>query len=471
MCPRGSALGELLSSPRRLRRSADITTAARRMSGNTTVLIDGNLPLEEIAAAAEIVAAWDGVRLCCVVSPEDEQLLLGIDASEAAWLADDDLPGCDGFVIVGDAFAANPRCARGVMDALSQHRRSPLVVIDAGGGVTLKFATRRITCRPGGEADALVGGEVASAIEGCKRLGVIISAEAGRSAIWKSIGYRAGELAKSHGGGVSAQTIGANALAAVRVRKHLGLISLAEAMKPGNSVRVSLGVDILGMLGWNGPAVAVAAAALPNRTTESAEVVLPVALACEMGGTFLQAGVRTTKVEALMPPPAGVPTVSELLRTLAEAAGAKVARFSGKLPPTDRISQAESLVMNSALPPDGRVLVFARQAARHAEGSLPAAAGWQSQAMPLPEIRICPSDAGEMGLSDLAAVEVETESHKTYARLRVVRHVAPAVLAISESFPEARRLIPYVIYSESDAVISCPATVAVRTVELVKAQK
>ena len=53
LCPRGSALGELLSSPYRLRRSADITAAARRMSGGaTTVLIDGNLPLEEIAASA-----------------------------------------------------------------------------------------------------------------------------------------------------------------------------------------------------------------------------------------------------------------------------------------------------------------------------------------------------------------------------------------------------------------------------------
>ena len=381
------------------------------------------------------------------------------------------MSGCDGFVIVGDAFAANPRCARGVLDALMQHRRSPLVVIDAGGGVTLKFATRRITCRPGGEADALVSDEVASAVEGCKRLGVIISAEPGRGGIWRRVGQQAGELAKSHGGGVAAQTIGANALAALRVSKHLGLISLAEAMTPGNSVRVSLGVDILGMLGWDGPAAAVAAAALPNRTTESAEVVLPVALACEMGGTFLQAGVRTTKVEALMPPPAGVPTVSELLRTLAEAAGAKAAQFSGKLPPTDRISPSGSMGGVSASPPDGRVLVFARQAARHAEGSLPAYSGWQSQAMPLPEIRICPSDAGEMGLSDLAAVEVETESHKTYARLRVVRHVAPAVLAISESFPEARRLIPYVVDSGSDAVISCPATVAVRTVEPAKAQK
>ncbi len=470
LCPRGSALGELLGSPYRLRWPVDIAAAAERMTGDATVLIDGNLPLEEIAAAAEIVASWDGVQLCCVVAPEDEQLLLGIESAGAAYLSDEDLTGCDGFVVVGDAFAANPRCARGVMDALAQHRRAPLVVIDTGGGVTLKFATRRITCRPSAEADALVGDEVASAVEGCKRLGVIISAEPGRGGIWRRVGKQAGELAKSHGGGVSAQTIGANALAAVRVREHLGLISLAEAMKSDNGVRVSLGVDSLGMFGWAGPAVAVAAAALSNQTTESAEVVLPVALACEMGGTFLHAGVRAVQTSALMPPPAGVPTVSELLRALAEAAGAKAPQFSGKLPPTDRITPAGATETSVSLP-DGMVLVFARHAARHAEGSLSAHAGWQSQAMPLPEIRICPADAAEMGLADLAQVEVETESHKTIARLRVVRHVAPGTLAISESFPEARRLIPYVIDAGSDAVISGPAAVAVRAVEPAKAQQ
>ena len=480
LCPRGSALGELLASPHRIRRPVDIEAAAKRMAGGATVLIDGNLPLEEIAAAAEIIAAWAGVNLCCVVSPEDEQLLLGIEAGGAVYLADDDLAGCDGFVVVGDAFAANPRCARGVLDALAKHRRAPLVVIDAGGAVTLKFATRRITCRPGGEADALAGGEVASAVEGCKRLGVIISAEPGRGGIWRRVGKQACELAKSHGGGVSTQTIGANALAAVRVSEHLGLVSLAKALRSmavpamkndtGEAPVVPIGVDISGMLGWAEIDVPVAAAALSSRTTASAEVVLPVALTCEVGGTYLQAGTRMVQVSALMAPPAGVPTASELLRALAQAAGVDVPPFSGKLPPTDRINPSAPTEADTS-PPDGMALVAARQAARHGEGSLTAHAGWQSQAMPLPEIRISQADAAELGLADLAEVEVETESHKTIARLRVVKYVGPGTLAISESFPEARRLIPYVIDAERDAVFSNPAAVAVRAVEPAKAQQ
>ncbi len=469
LCPRGSALGELLASPYRIRRPVDIEAAAELMTDGATVLIDGNLPLEEIAAAAGIVSAWGGVNLCCVVSPEDEQLLLGIEATGAVYLADDDLAGCDGFVVVGDVFAANPRCARNVMDALAKHRRAPLVVIDAGGSVTAKFATRRIICRPGDETDALVGDDVASAVEARKRLGVIISAEAGRGNIWRRIGYQAGELAKSHGGGVSAQTIGANALAAVRLNKHLGLLSLAKALKQDSGVLVPLGVDILGMMGWADMDVPVVAAALPNCTTESARVVLPVALSCEMSGTYLQAGTQTVKTSALLPPPAGVPTVSELLRALAESAGADVPPSGGGLPPTGRISipvpdSAEVKV------PDGKVLIAARQAARHGDGALTAYAEWQKQSSPLPEIRMSQADAADLGLRDLAQVEVETESYKTIARLRIVKYIRPGTLAISESYPEARRLMPYVIDADSDAIISNPTTVAVRAVEPVKAQ-
>ncbi len=468
LCPRGSALGELLASPYRIRGSVDIEAAAGRMAGGATVLINANLPLEEIAAAAEIVSAWNGVELCCVVSPEDEQLLLGIEAGGAVYLADDDLTGCDGFVVVGDVFAANPRCARNVMDALAHHRRAPLVVIDAGGSVTAKFATRRIICRPGDEADALIGDEVASAVEGCKRLGVIISAEAGRGGVWRRVGYHAGELAKSHGGGVSAQTVGANALAAVRLNKHLGLLSPAKALKQDNGTLVALGVDILGMMGWADVDVQVAAAALPNRTTESAQVVLPVALACEISGTYLQAGTKTVQTSALMLPPAGVPTVSELLRALAQAAGANVPPLGGDLPTTDRVNVPAPDITETKVP-DGRVLIAARQAARHGEGSLTAYAEWQKQSSPLPEIRISQADAADLGLRDLAQIEVETESYKTIARLRIVKYISPGTLAISESYPEARRLMPYVIDAERDAIISNPTAVSVRTVEPVKA--
>ena len=355
LCPRGAALGELLASPQRIRwpRRLEagkpvemkldhaIAAAAGRMARGATVLVDGaTLPIEEMAAAAEVAAAWGGVRLCCVVAPEDEQVLLGVEASGATYLTDEELAHCDGFVIVGDAFAANPRCARGVLDAVRAGKRVPVVVMDSGGGVSGGFATLRIDCPAGGELAALAGEKVSSAVSSCGKLAVLIAPEPGRGGSWRRLGYVAGKLANDHRGGVAVQTTGANALAAVRARQQLGLLSPAEAMTPSQagSVRVALGVDVLGVLGWEGPPVAVAAAAMPNRTTESAELTLPLALPCEMGGTALQAGTRPVKFSALLPPPAGVPTPAELLRKLAAAAGVDLGPRTSKVPTLERLA-------------------------------------------------------------------------------------------------------------------------------------
>lgn len=439
-----------------------VAAAARRMSGGATVLLDGNCPAEEIAAAAEIADAWDGVRLCLALGPDDEQVLLGVEASGAHYLADEELARCDGFVVVGDAFAANPRCARGVLDALQAERRAPMVVIDSGGGVTGSFAALRLSCPAGGELEALQSEQVNSAVAQCGRLGVVVAAEAGRGAGWRRLGYLAGKLASAHGGGVSVQTAGAGALAAVRAQKQLGLICLARAVAPteGACVQVALGVDVLGLLGWSGPSVPVAAAAVPNETTKSAELILPVALPCETGGTFLHAGTRSVKVAPLLAPPAGVPTPVELFRALAVAAGVKVARWSGKLPALDRL--APGVPPEVARPSaNGRMVVAATQPTRDAGGVLAGRATWQSQVQLLPELRVSPADANELGLADLSEVKVETEAHAAVARLRVVDRLAAGTVAVSAGFPEARKLVPYTVDAERDTIVSHPAPVRV----------
>ncbi|GAF79592.1 unnamed protein product, partial [marine sediment metagenome] len=331
------------------------------------------------------------------------------------------------------------RCARGVLDALREHR-APIVVIDSGGGVVAGFATHRIRCGAGGELAALAGDDVASAVSECKKLAVVIVAEAGRGGRWAELGYLAGKMANDRHGAVSVQTIGANALATVRARGQLGLISLAEAMTPseGPSVRVALGVDVLGILGWEGPSIPVAAAALPNRTTASADVILPLALPCELAGTFGQAGTRVVAVAALLPPPAGVPTPAELLGELAAAAGADVPAWTGKVPALDRLSVgAPARGADESV--TGRAIVGARDPVHHSCGELTGSGSWQRQLRPLPELRLAPPDARELGVGDLDEVEVETESHRTRMRVRVAGAMTPGTLAFSAGHAEARR--------------------------------
>jgi hypothetical protein len=474
LCPRGSALGELLTAPGRLRwprrrdgaRQAELSwpaaieSAARLMAGGATVLIDGNLPLEEISACAELAAQWKGLALCCVIAPEDEQTLLGVEASGAAYLADDELARCDGFLAIGDPFWANPRCARGVLDGLKAHPRSPLVVIDSGGGMTGNFATLKPACQAGGELAALSDKAVLGMLTNCKRLGVLIAPEAARGGIWQRVGFLAGQFATAHGGGVSVQTIGANALAALRAGRRLKLLTLAEALSPRPGARVALGVDVLGLLGWSGPPVALAAAALADETTASADLVLPLALICEIGGTIIEAGNRPVVTAPLMPPPSGVPTTSELLRRIALAAGVNVAPFSGALAPTERLAVGEP-PEPAPVSADGLMLVAARQAVNNVAGSLTSSASWQSKLRPLPELRVSPADAERIGTENGHVVSVQTHGAGVEAVVKVSARLATGVVAISDGYASVRKLFPYAIDAQRGEVASQPVAVKV----------
>ncbi|OPX23147.1 MAG: hypothetical protein B1H04_04010, partial [Planctomycetales bacterium 4484_123] len=169
LCPRGSALGELLAHGRRIltagRRQGDRLEAvdlaraykeiASAPGDGLVVLLDGNVPCEHMVAAAACCRDWPNVQLCLVLEPAEEQLLLGAEASGAEYLSGATLAECDGFVLVGDVFAANPTCAKGIFDHRRQAPRTPIVVIDAAAGTAAKFATHRLDIRPGGEAAAL----------------------------------------------------------------------------------------------------------------------------------------------------------------------------------------------------------------------------------------------------------------------------------------------------------------------------
>jgi len=452
VCPRGSALASLVAHPGRIvspgrRRGdalepVDMQSALRAVLAaaegrEVVLLLDGNVPREQIATAAAWADAWPAARLCLVVEPADAQVLAGVDASGADYLSDESLADCDGFVIVGDAFSANPRCSRGVFDRRRAQPRTPIVVIDPAVGAAAKFATHRVDVAPGGELAALKGLSAGSPIEGCGRLGVLIAAEVGRTTRWAEIGYAAGKLAAAKGGGVAVQTTGMNALAAVRLAKALGTISLADALA-SDGVRVAVGCDVAGMLGRDDVGILAAAAPLPNCTTEAAEIVLPLALPAESGGTFLRAG-EPTEVAALMPAPAGVGQPAELVAMLASAAGAarpapagvaEMGRLTGE-PPAGESGQA----------PSGTVLLLGRQAVDAGCGTLTGQAAWQAALEPRLELRMNPQDAAGANIENLATVTVRANGRVLTASARLAPELPAGRVVLPEGRPEARALL------------------------------
>jgi hypothetical protein len=302
--------------------------------------------------------------------------------------------------------------------------------------VSTKFATRRVDVAPGGELAAVQAVAQDSELNTCRRLGVLIAAECGRTSDWGQIGLLAGQLAAAHGGGLSVQTTGMNALAAFRLAAKLGTTSLADALA-SSAVRVAIGCDITGMLGRDA-GVFAAAAAVPNCTTTAAEIVLPLALPVEVGGTYMPAG-KPLQIDAVMPPPAGAPQPAELVSMLATAAGA--AR------PTDTsVPQAPRLT--SSVPAaaatrasGGIALLLGRQAIHAGCGALTRACSWQAAIQPKPELRISAEDAAAAEIRNLATVTVHADGRCVEASARLAPELPRGRVVLPESCPGARALL------------------------------
>ena len=484
LCPRGSTLGELLSHHRRIvapslgadgaRRDVTLDAALGAIldaagDSGVTVLLDGNVPCEQLVQAAAWCSAWEAAKLCFVVEPAEEQLILGVEASGAEHIAAAQLSDCDGFLVIGDAFAGNPICSRGIFDRRAEHRRTPLVTIDPACGVVSKFASHAVAVDAGMELAALAavakgaGVDVdipcqadpgAEALAKCKRLGVLLTAEYARNGAWRQIGYLAGQLAKALGGGVALQTTGANALGAVRLAYRLKIASLSEALSAKDNVCVVVGCDLIGMLGWSDARVAAAAAALPNQTTERADAVLPVAMSAECGGTYLLGGAEATKVAPLLAPPAGVPTPGDLVAALAARAGVARPEIPDDLPSLDRPAAAVPGSVELAESTAAPALLLGRQATQAGCGEMTGHATWQRGDLADAPLRIGPAYAAELGLTDFAKVRVRVGQRSVRARIRISPELGGGKLVLPEWLPGARALVPARI--EDETILSGP---------------
>ncbi len=526
LCPRGSALGEVLDPPSAARRILvpqarddgrsvllSFPDAVERViqataGGEITVFLDGNLPAEQLQAAAAWTAAWRNADLCLMIEPAERDLLIGLESSGAPYLEPSAWAGCDGFLLIGGVFEANPTCSRRIFERRKSDRKVPLVVIDPGGGAACKFASHRAACPPGRElavlsavaiepaspdapagracgpavrrsedsevlAEATLTAKAAgAALKSCSRLAVVVTAEYGRSADWAAIGCLAGRLAKARGGSVAPQTSGANALAAVRIEHRLGTLPLAKALLRNGDVRVVLGGDLAALLGWTQEqgtrGLAAAAAALPNRTTQAARIVLPMPLPAELSGTYLLEGSRAVTVGALVPPPAAVPTPEELLGAFARRGGTAAPRppadVSGLLDRCDcPLPAAWPIPPGDAEPPgdEDLTLLLARQGFNAGTGEITAHASYQTIARAEPDVRLAPADAHRLGLRNLQPVLVRSRHGQFRGRAKLCPTLAAGAVVLDEALCEARRLLPCRLAPGGEGLVALPVPVTV----------
>jgi len=324
-------------------------------------------------------------------------------------------------------------------------------------------------------------GQIASAaaagkaLATCRRVGVLVAAEYGRGAPWRQIGYLAARIARALGGGVAPQTVGANALAAVRLAAISQTVSLAEALSTDGAgatgskpaTIISIGCDVLGMLGWccdgHPPRATIfaAAAALPNATTRAAELILPVTMTGEYAGTFLLDGAKPTGVSALLPGPAGVLSPAELVAALAREGGVHPPEDQVEADPAERIDPGPpGPAPGTPGEQSGPLLLLQRSASWCGCGTLTAHASWSGPTGPSQraiDVRVSPQYAEKLKLANLAAVNVRVGSRSVPARVRVSPELSGETVVLPEGLAETRDLLPGRIDSETGAIISAPA--------------
>ena len=236
----------------------------------------------------------------------------------------------------------------------------------------------------------------------------------------------------------------------------LKTVSLSAALSDAAAVKVAVGCDIAGMLGRADHGVLAAAAALPNATTDSAEVVLPLALPCELAGTYLLGQMQ--QVAALIAAPAGVPSPASLIAALARAADVAEPHAAKAPQKLDRLSSPAPASPPAWQPPDKAVLLIGRQAMQSGSGAITSHCSWQRQMQPSPVLRLCPADAEAMNVDNYANVTVAVDGRSIGAAVQVSRELPSGVLVVSDA-AQSRTLVAS--DTEGDLVAAMPPPVTV----------
>ncbi|MGB2796424.1 MAG: hypothetical protein WBD52_00050 [Phycisphaerae bacterium] len=429
LCGRGSVLVELADHPDRVRDAhrhggggrevLDLRAAAAEMAealrstDSAAVIVDGNWDVDTLAAVGAF-AGTVGAQWAVSLPPSDEALVRGLDSSGCRFVGPEALEQADAMLIVGDVFATHPVAAHWILAAKTRQPRMPVLVLAASAGVTADFASASFQAVPGaglaaavaavrtGNASAL--GPRARGLAGwkdqlkkAKQPVIVVAADAGRASVL-ALAAEVAHLAKELQAAVCPLTTYGNAWGALRTAAAGGAASVEDILKDPPQALLVIGADVESALAPQAVASALSSVLtliyvgpMPNRTSRRAGLVLPAAFAFEQSGRALLGPGREAAFEPLLAPPAGVPTVREIL-ALAGGGAAKADIASPVAAATARA--------NGEPKGEGLLLVLANDPVHFADGSLTREARWPQAVIPRPVLLLAEEDAEAAGLAD-----------------------------------------------------------------------
>jgi len=345
--------------------------------------------------------------------------------------------------------------------------RRPLLVLDIRGGITQAYGSSRYVVSAGqthlvlaalaralgvnkgceSSAAGLVEGW-AKSLAGSRNAVVVVGSEFGRAARWYEIGRLAGEIAGAVGGSLLPLTVYGNALGALRLAEKLGLAECGEFSAPpqgeeAEGLTLALGTGLAELVCGSGDCVA--ATALRPAVPARCRVVLPVAWPFEVGGPVMLPGTGVVTSQAAIAPPAGVPTVGELVEALVGGRPAAPLAQFGDLP---RVERGRSRALNlSVLEPrgaaEGLLTVLAGDSVNFADGSISRRVSFAQNVQPLPTLALSRVEASRLGLSDGEVVGLSTGGPQAAvsAMVAIEEDQAEGRATLSGAYAEARRLV------------------------------
>ena len=472
LCGRGSLLAELLDHHDRLldasRRvdggcqTIDLNTAmqevsaALRADGAAAIIVDGNLDLDTLAAAGRLAAGL-GASWSVYVPPNDAGLVHGLDAGGGAFIGPEDLAATDAILIIGNAYATHPVAAHWVFEARKSRPRMPVFVMADASGVTADFATgvfqpllgsgeaaRAIAAVRTGQTEPLGPDARALAawkerLRGGKSIAIVVGAELDYADA-RALGTEVARLGAELGAKVCPLTTYGGAWGAVRLAAAAGAAPLEKVLAGAPRTLMVMGVDLDSSLGQSaaGPALGkvgrlIYAGPMLNRTSRRASLVLPAAFPFESGGRALLRPGREVRLGPLLRPPAGVPTVREILAALGAA---------GEAPADVSAAVTVAAGADGGQPkdgsPDGLLVAPAQDPFHFADGSLTRSAAWPQVVRPRPVLAMAESDARAAGLVDKGRAVVEGPGGAVEVEVAVGSTQRPGQARVSAAFAEVR---------------------------------
>jgi anaerobic selenocysteine-containing dehydrogenase len=420
LCAKGNYVFELLNHPLRLdvpkkdgkpvaweQAAAEIADAVRaaRDSKAVALVVSGDASCEDVGVAAAFAADCTGTGQPAISFPTGDDKVVAALAETSAGVTQATLEDVEKSVCtiaVGDPFARCPVIAGRMLAARNAARANSLNVVSRDNNMTSRFAAMHL----GGserknmlDLVAAVAAASGTKDKALKRLVKDVDAGADAQELAKSfvesdtsvvvlstndpvVAQLANALVKAAGSEKSLFALHdyGNVRGIMEVTAGASTEELIESAGRGEiDVLVALGTDLVSSypnLDVSGALakvnLVVAGAPFPNKTTDSAGIVLPTAIWLETDGTF-----NGAQCQRVVDPPGGAMSYGDMLKLLAKAVGAELpAHEAAKTLTAEAIDDAKSAAIAEAAGKEVTPQSVVSTATSFADGSLTDRIGW-----------------------------------------------------------------------------------------------